>query len=188
MHRLGFKGCKMPILVEQDLQIDCVGVVHALKFDQSDKDHPEYHDMPSMPRVDFIIEADDAIYFVEVKDPGRPDAIDVGGKAFLKKVANGTLTASLIEKYVFSFFFRWAEKQLEKSVHYVFLVTLESALLQPIIDEFESVFAHRLPNTSSRWQRYPLASWQVHNMETWNRVFPNWPITRLSSAAAPQGA
>lgn len=178
----------MPILEEQDLHINCADTVHTLRFDQQDKEHPEYHDVPNMPRVDFIIETEDSIYFVEVKDPNRPDAADVGGKAFLKKVVDGSLTASLIEKYVFSFFFRWAEKQLEKSVHYVFLVTLESALLQPIIDEFERLFASRLPNTSARWQRYPLASWQVHNMETWNRVFPNWPITRLSSAAAPQGA
>ena len=92
-------------LQEDGLQIDFVGAQHAMKFDQNDPDHPEYHDLQSMPRVDFIVEIEDAIYFIEVKDPGRPDAVDVGGTKLLKKIVEGTLGASLIEKYLFPFFF-----------------------------------------------------------------------------------
>ena len=124
-------------LREDNLQIDFVGAQHAMKFDQNNPDQPDYHDLQNMPRVDFIVEMEDAIYFIEVKDPGRPDAIDVGGTKLLKKIVEGTLEASLIEKYLFSFFFRWAERRLEKSVHYVSLITLESPLLQPIIDGLE---------------------------------------------------
>ena len=169
-------------LQEEDLQIDFVGAQHAMKFDQNDPSHPAYHDLQNMPRVDFIVEMDEAIYFIEVKDPGRPDAVDVGGTKLLKKIVEGTLESSLIEKYLFSFFFRWAECRLEKSVHYISLITLDSPLLQPIIDGLEKQLTN-LSKKSKRWEREPLVSCQVHNIETWGAVFPEWPITRISDAS-----
>lgn len=170
-------------LEEDGIQIDFVGAQHAMKFDQNNPGHLDYHDLQNMPRVDFIVEMEDVIYFVEVKDPGRPGAVDVGGTKLLKKIVEGTLEASLIEKYLFSFFFRWAECRLEKSVHYISLITLESPLLQPIIDGLERQLAN-FSKKSSRWNREPLASCQVHNIETWEAVFPDWPVTRLPAAAA----
>lgn len=170
-------------LQEDGLKIDFVGAQHAMKFDQKDPNKPDYHDLPKMPRVDFIVEMEDAIYFIEVKDPGRPDAVDVGGTKLLKKIVEGTLEASLIEKYIFSFFFLWAECRLEKSVHYVSLITLESPLLQPIINGLEKQLSH-LSTKSVRWSREPLASFQVHNIETWTAMFPNWPVTRVPPTAA----
>lgn len=169
-------------LQEDGLQINFNGAQHVMKFDQNDPDHSEYHDLQNMPRVDFIVEMKEDIYFVEVKDPGRPDAVDISATKFLKKIETGTLEASLIEKYLFSFFFRWAERRLEKSVHYVSLITLESALLQPIIDGLEKQLIN-LSKKSVRWVRDPLASCQVHNIETWQVVFPHWPVTRLTITA-----
>lgn len=166
---------------ENGLQFDFASALHAMRFDQKNPVHPEYHDLQNMPRVDFIVEMADAIYFIEVKDPGQPGAIDVGSTKFLKKIVNGTLEASLIEKYIFSFFFRWAERRLTKSIHYVSLITLESPLLQPIIDGLERQLTN-LSKKSVRWVREPLASCQVHNLETWKVVFPYWPITRLPPA------
>lgn len=168
-------------LEENSLQIDFVGAQSAMKFDQKDPAHLEYHDLKNMPRVDFIVETKEAIYFIEVKDPGRPDAVDVGATKLLKKIVAGTLEASLIEKYIFSFFFRWAERRLEKSVHYISLITLESPMLQPISDGLERQLTH-LSKNSVRWEREPLASCQVHNLETWQAVFPDWPVTRLAAA------
>lgn len=179
----------MAKLTENGLQIDFVGVdaAHAFKFDQNDKTLPNYHDLQNMPRVDFIVELTDSIYFIEVKDPGRPDAIDIGGTKLLRKIVDGTLEASLIEKYLFSFFFRWAEDHLSKSVHYVSLITLESGLLQPIITALDTQLS-KLSARSARWIREPLASCQVHNIETWEAVFPEWPVTRLPTAPAAGGA
>lgn len=170
----------MSELQERQLKIAFVGAQHAMKFDQKKSDHPNYHDLDNMPRVDFIVEMEEDVYFIELKDPGQPDPADVGNEKFLKKMKNGTLAASLIEKYLFTFVFRWAECCLEKSVHYVTLITLESPLLQSIIDELDRKFE---PSKKSvRWQRDPLVSCQVHNMETWAAMFPDWPITRVSAA------
>ena len=167
-------------LQENDIQIDFVGAQQAMKFDQNDSDHPEYHDLQNMPRVDFIVEMKDSIYFVEVKDPGRPDAVDVGAINFLNKIEDGTLVDSLFKKYLYSFLFRWAERRLEKSVHYVSLITLDSPMLLPIIDGLERQRTI-LSTKSLRWGREPLASCQVHNIDTWHVMFPNWPVTRLSA-------
>jgi hypothetical protein len=179
MHNLGFKVHDMTILTEGGLQINFSGVRHAMKFDQNDPSLPDFHDLQNMPRVDFIVETDESIYFIEVKDPGRPDAVDVGGTKLLKKIVNGTLEASLIEKYIFSFFYRWAECCLDKTVHYVSLITFEAGELQSLIDGMERQMIN-FSKKSSRWNREPLASCQFHNIETWHAVFPQWPITRLA--------
>ncbi len=173
-------------LAENDLEIDFTNVATALKFDQKDAALADFHDINAMPRVDFIVEFNNEIYFVEIKDPGQPNPADVGNTKLLKKIANGTLEASLIEKYLYSFFYRWAEDKLQKSVHYLCLITLESPMLPPITEGLEKQLK-LLASTSSRWIRNPLASCQVHNIDTWNAVFPHWPVNRLSSFA-PAGA
>lgn len=166
-------------LREEGLEIDFTNAKYSLKFDQSDPAYPDYHDLNNMPRVDFVVELEDSIYFIEVKDPGRPDAVDVGGTKLLKKIENGTLEASLIEKYLFSFFFRWAENKLDKSVHYISLITLEGPMLSPLLDKLEKQLA-LLANPSRRWSRLPLVSCQIHNIETWQAVFPDWPVRRIA--------
>ena len=177
----------MTKLKEDGLEIDFTDALHTLKFDQNDPNHPEYHDLQNMPRVDFVVELQDSIFFIEVKDPGRPDAVDSGGTKLLKKIEAGTLEASLVEKYLFTFFFRWAEDRLSKSVHYVSLITLESPMLPPLVDRLEKLLAELLKK-SVRWTRLPLASCQVHNIETWSAVFPLWPVTRITEASAAGGA
>ena len=124
----------MKKLEEGGLEIEFTNAQSTLKFDQNDMAHADFHDLQNMPRVDFIVELPEAIFFVELKDPGQPDAIDDSGSRFLKKIENGTLEASLIEKYLFSFFFRWAENELDKSIHYICLITIESPMLQQIED------------------------------------------------------
>jgi len=176
----------MSKLRENALEIDFTGALHAMKFDQNDPAQPAYHDLQNMPRVDFVVELQDSIYFIEVKDPGRPDAVDIGGTKLLKKIVSGTLEASLIEKYLFTFFFRWAEDRLNKSVHYISLITLESAMLLTISDGIEKQLS-LLSKKSSRWTRLPLASCQVHNIDTWAAVFPRWPVTRITESVDPQG-
>ncbi len=170
-------------LDEDGLQIDFTDAIEALKFDQSDPALADFHDIGTMPRVDFVVEMEHEIYFIEIKDPGRPNAIDVGAKKLLKKIENGTLEASLIEKYLFTFFFRWAENKLHKSVHYICLITLDSPELLPLTERLEKQLDHFLHN-SARWIRKPLASCQVHNIETWTGVYPNWPVKRLSAVTA----
>lgn len=170
-------------LEEDGIQIDFVDAINALKFDQNDPALANFHDIGIMPRVDFVVEMEHEIFFIELKDPGRPNAVDVGSTKLLKKIQDGTLESSLIEKYLFTFFFRWAENKLNKSVHYICLITLESPQLLPLTERLEKQLDHFF-SKSVRWVRKPLASCQVHNIETWTGVFPNWPVKRLMAAPA----
>jgi len=168
------------ILVEGDLQINFTNAMQVLKFDQPDKNHAEYHDISKMPRVDFIIECIDSIFFIEIKDTSVPNAADVGNQKFWQKVSDATLNKSLVEKYLYTFFFRWAECSLEKSVHYVSLITIESALLNLVVDPLNKSMKH-FSQKSTRWSRDPLVVCEVHNLETWKMRYPQWPVARLSA-------
>ncbi len=169
-------------LEELDLSISFKdAVVQPLKFDQRDPNHAEYHDLASMPRVDFIVELDSDVYFIELKDTNRPDAADPSGATFMKKIASGKVEQSLAEKYLYTFFFRWAEGQLNKHVHYVCLITLEDPMVNILADDLNITLRHLL-TPSKRWLKKPLASCQIHTLQSWAEVFPDWTIRRLSNA------
>lgn len=167
-------------LRERDIEIDFTDALSALIFDQTDPDIPEFHDFRNMPRVDFIVELPSSIFFIEIKDPGRAGLEDTDTARFLRKLEDGKLEDSLVNKYICTFLFRWAERKLEKSVHFVILTSLDEALIPNLNDALEKRFAPILKK-SSRWERMPLGSCQVHSLRTWEEVYPTWPVTRLGT-------
>ncbi len=170
-------------LRERDIEIEFTDALDGLVFDQMDSSQPNYHGIGEMCRVDFIVEFDDAIVFVEVKDPENSNAQTKGLKRFHKQLNDGTLSFKFASKFIDSFFYRWAEDKLPKTVHYLSLVTLESALLPNFSDEIARQLSP-VGKSSVRWQRHPVQNCQVFNIETWNENFPKWPVTRLAAAAA----
>lgn len=170
-------------LRERDIEIDFTNAIDTLVFDQMKSGQPNYHGIGEMHRVDFIVELDEAILFVEVKDPGNPKAQEKGLKKFRDELNDGTLSSTFASKFIDSFFYRWAEDKLPKTVHYISLVTLEGEVLPNFSDEI----AKKLPpagKSSPRWQRHPVQNCQVFNLETWNENFPKWPVTRVATVAA----
>lgn len=170
-------------LRERDIEIDFTNAIDTLVFDQMKADQPNYHGIGEMHRVDFIVELEEAILFVEVKDPDNPKAQEKGLKKFRDELNDGTLSSTFASKFIDSFFYRWAEDKLSKTVHYLSLVTLESEVLPNFSDEI----AKKLPpvgKVSPRWGRHPVQNCQVFNLETWNENFPKWPVTRVAAVAA----
>ncbi len=158
-------------LSERDLEIDFTNAIVGFVFDQLEPELPNFHGVSEMHRVDFVVEFEDAIVFVEVKDPANPRTQDEGLKKFHAELNDGTLSSTFAAKFMDSFVYRWAEKQINKPVHYISLVTLEAALLLNLTDEI----AKKLPPTGkpvARWQRAFLENCQVFNIETWNENFP----------------
>ncbi|MGT2469631.1 hypothetical protein [Paraburkholderia terrae] len=128
-------------LRERDIEIDFTDAIDSLVFDQMRAEQPNYHGIGEMHRVDFIVELDEAILFVEVKDPGNPKAQEKGLKKFRTQLNDGTLSSTFASKFIDSFFYRWAENRLSKTVHYLSLVTLEGEVLPNFSDEI----AKKLP-------------------------------------------
>lgn len=172
-------------LSEGDLEINFTNALEpgSLKFDQMNPTLPNFHGISAMHRVDFIVEFEEAVVFVEVKDPGNPRAQEQGLKKFYNELKDGMLSSTFVSKFLDSFVYRWAEDKINKPVYYISLVTLETALLLNLSDEV----ARKLPPKGKpvvRWQRAFFENCQIFNIETWNENFPSWPVTRISTAAA----
>jgi len=170
-------------LRERDLEIEFTDALDGLVFDQMKPKQPNFHGISEMHRVDFVVEFDDAIIFVEIKDPSNPNAQTRELKKFQKELNDGTLSSTFASKFIDSFFYRWAEDKLSKKVHYLSLVTLDSALLPNLSDEIAKKISPA-DKSSSRWKRHPVETCQVFNIETWNENFPKWPVSRLALTAA----
>ena len=169
-------------LRERDLEIDFTNAIDAIVFDQMKEDQPGYHGIGQMHRVDFVVELEDAILFVEVKDPGNPKAKAEGLAKFHGELQDGTLSDTFAAKFIDTFLYRWAEECLQKPVHYISLVTLEDNELLP---NFSDEIAKKLPpmgKSVPRWKRQLVENCQVFNIELWNASFPKWPAARVAMA------
>ena len=169
-------------LAERDLSFDFTNAVDGLIFDQMKPTLPNFHGISVMHRVDFVVEMVEAWVFVEVKDPGNPNAQAKGLAKFFGELNDGTLSGTFAAKFIDSFVYRWAEGKVNKPIHYISLVTLEPALLLSLSDEI----AKKLPPMgmpTPRWQRQLVENCQVFNIDTWNENFPKWPVTRLSASS-----
>lgn len=168
------------ILMERDLEFNFTDAIEAIVFDEmTDKGLPNYHGIGAMHRVDFVVELDNAILFVEVKDPNNPNARDKQKRKFLKEVNEGILSSTFASKYMDSFIYRWAENKTSKPIHYINLVTLEEELLGNLTDEITAKLPpmnHDIP----RWQRQVVNNVQVFNIDSWNASFPKWPVRRIA--------
>lgn len=170
-------------LRERDLEIDFTDAIDAVVFDQMKPGQPSYHGIGQMHRVDFVVELEKAILFVEVKDPGNPKAQPEGLAKFNCELQDGTLSDTFAAKFIDTFLYRWAEECLDKPVHYVSLVTLEDSELLP---NFSDEIARKLPpmgRAVPRWRRQLVENCQVFNIELWNQNFPKWPVRRLQAKA-----
>ena len=175
-------------LRERDLEIDFTDAIDAIVFDQMKADQPDYHGVGQMHRVDFVVEVEDAILFVEVKDPGNPKAQAEGLAKFHGELQDGTLGDTFAAKFIDTFLYRWAEECLHKPVHYISLVTLEDSELLP---SFSDEIAKKLPpmgKSVPRWKRQLVENCQVFNIELWNQEFPKWPAARIQVTSAKRHA
>ena len=92
-------------LRERDLEIDFTNAVDAVVFDQMKADKPHYHGIGQMHRVDFVVELEEAILFVEVKDPGNPKAQAEGLAKFFGELQDGTLGNTFAAKFIDTFLY-----------------------------------------------------------------------------------
>ncbi len=167
-------------LRENDLEIEFTDAIDGFVFDQMDASQPNYHGIDEMHRVDFIVEFDEAIVFLEIKDPDNPKAQAKGLEKFYSELNSGKLSSTFANKFIDSFLYRWAEEKVHKPIHYLNLVTLDAELLPNFSDEISK----KLPPMGkdiSRWKRQLVENCQVFNIETWNENFPKWRVSRLSA-------
>ena len=94
----------MTTLTEGNLRITFPGAMNVRKFDS-----PESHGLTHcMKAVDFIVEDDDRVLFIEFKDPDHPRATDEEKERFVESFRSGRLDEDLKYKYRDSLLYEWA--------------------------------------------------------------------------------
>jgi hypothetical protein len=165
---------------------DFTDALDAFVFDEKDKMKSTYHGQP-MKAVDIVAEFPNAYVFVEMKDfhdPASYDIMDLTSEEDLKAKRAGFkwLKNYLKYKYRDSYLFRYAEKKVDKPIHYICLLTFDNALNTAIRKALQKELPVGL--ASRRWKQEIVKSCQVVNVAKWNENFPKWPVSHASTEGA----
>jgi hypothetical protein len=170
------------VLEENDILIDFKHVVKGEKFDD-DSTHGLSH---CMKAVDFIIETDTKILFVEIKDPQNPKAQIKDKNKFLESLQSGTLIRnSLTTKARDTFLYRLglnALPYISKPIHYYVLInleTLDGAQLLNLTDRLRAAIPTIGPNNVP-WKNPFISECAIFNLKTWKEQFPYFQACRKS--------
>jgi len=169
----------MKVLAERDLQISLPAGVIGRKFDDGASHGLSY----CMKAVDFIVELDDRILFIELKDPDDPAAVPERQKLFMEEFRSGALDNKLKAKYRDSFLYEWGSGRAAKPIYYLVLIgasTLSEAELLSRTDALRRQIPEMGPGDKP-WKKQFVAGCAVMNIEAWNKALPHYPVSRLSA-------
>lgn len=165
---------------------DFTDALQAFIFDEKDRDKPTYHGQP-MKAVDIVAEFEEAYVYVEIKDFHDPEMYDKGlgsgDEEVMERRDNFKRLKNYLKyKYRDSYLYRHAEHKVEKPIHYVCLLSFDSALNVAM----KKALQRELPVgvASGRWKQEIVKSCQVVNLEKWNEAFPKWPVNKIAAGAA----
>ncbi|WP_147476896.1 hypothetical protein [Vandammella animalimorsus] len=170
----------MTFLQEQDLQLALPAGTSGKKFDT-----PENHGLSyCMKAVDFIVELQDKLIFIEFKDPEHPSATSEKKEEFIKKFLSEGLDKDLVAKYRDSFLFTWASGNLKKPIHYLVLIA-SSALTDADLLARTEALRRKLPERGpggKEWKKPLITHCAVMNIAVWNKMLPQFPVSRVGAS------
>lgn len=148
------------------------------KFD--DNNHGLSH---CMKAVDFVVELDDKIIFVELKDIDSPAASENKDKTkFLAKILSGGIDSDLQYKYRDSYLYELASGRANKPIYYYVLIgakTLSDVDLLARTDALKRNLPVHGAN-SKPWKNPFVTGCAVMNLLAWNKALPMYPASRVS--------
>lgn len=168
----------MPIIGEDYLQIQFPEGVSTRKFDNTDS-HGLSH---CMKAVDYIVELEDRILFIEFKDPENPNAQAKNREEFIKNFRSGQIDNDLKTKFRDTFLYEWASGRADKPIHYLVLIgaqTLSKTELLTRTEALKRLIPINGPNGEA-WKKPFVAGCAVMNLATWNNRWPQYPASRIS--------
>ena len=167
----------MTTLKEGNLQITFPRGANVRKFD-SQESHGLTH---CMKAVDFIVEDDDRVLFIEFKDPDHPHARDKAKEKFIKRFRSGKLINDLKYKYRDSFLYEWMSGSARKPVYYWILIGMDRLTEAELLARTDDL-KRKLPlygPQSEAWTQPICAGCMIFNIRTWNRNLPDFPVLRI---------
>lgn len=146
-----------------------------------------------MKFVDLVIERDEDILLVEIKDPSNKDVPVSERASYFRRLSdNSILTQELTPKVRGSYTFLHLMERDAKPFKYVVLLGLDAfnpAQQQALLTGFKDrLLADIRCETDMPWRRQHIADCVVLSVNIWNKIFADWPVTRVSAAAAIEEA
>jgi hypothetical protein len=144
-----------------------------------------------MKFVDLIIERDADVLLVEIKDPSHSKSPDKEKNGYLKRLSdNSVLTQELTPKARDSYSFLHLMEKDRKPFKYIVLIGLDAfdpIQQKAVLTGFKDrLMADIRCEAYEAWKRKHIADCVVLSVDSWNKLFPDWPVTRL--ATVPGGA
>ena len=140
-----------------------------------------------MALVDCVIERENDILLVEIKDPSDTRGNEKERKRYLKRLQEGSvITDELTPKIRDSFTFLHLMYRDQKELKYIVLLGLEEydeTTNKALLGNFKDQLLNNIKQeTVIPWKNFYLKDCVVMTVEIWNRVFTQWPVTRVSQA------
>ena len=141
-----------------------------------------------MKFVDLVIERDADVLLVEIEDPSHSKSPDKEQNSYLKRLSdNSVLTQELTPKARDSYSFLHLMERDGKPFKYIVLIGLDAfdpSQQKAVLAGFKDrLMADIRCEAYEAWKRKHIADCAVLSVETWNKNFPKWPVTRLAAAA-----
>jgi hypothetical protein len=142
-----------------------------------------------MKFVDLVIERDEDVLLVEIKDPSNKRAPVAAQQDYFKRLSdNSILTQELTPKARGSYTFLHLMERDAKPFKYVVLLgvdTFDSEQQKALLTGFKDrLLADIRCETDTPWRRQHIADCVVLSVDIWNKTFSDWPVTRVLAAPA----
>ncbi len=139
-----------------------------------------------MKFVDLVIEREQDILLVEIKDPSHSRSRDKERNAYLKRLAdNSLLSQELTPKARDSYLYLHLMERDHKPLTYVVLLGLDAFdpnVQKAVMTGFKDrLLASIREESFEAWRRKHIADCVVLSVESWNQRFPDWPLNRIEA-------
>ncbi len=163
----------MKTLQEEDLIFNVTSAVSAVKFD----DNAIHGTKSTMKRVDIIIEKDDKVIFLEVKDPDMPGAVNPN--KLKQDLQGGSLIPELAGKYRDSLLFTRLRGGYDKPINYVVLISM-ACLDDALILNKTDVLRSAIPVSHRQWNHDSASSCVILKLDAYKKAFGDHSVWRAS--------
>ncbi|WP_041313079.1 hypothetical protein [Heliomicrobium modesticaldum] len=164
------------IFRENQLEFNFTGALSVEKLDQPGQTLPE-----GMKFVDFVVETEDSVLLIEVKDPSNTHALQQTRVEFINRMHSDTLVVKeLVPKCRDSYTYLHLMERDGKPFTYIVLICLENLNFDPrLLPVVTTKLRARLNKEGEQpWRRTYISNCQIIDCERWNRVMP-YPVKRV---------
>lgn len=139
--------------------------------------------------VDLVIERDEDVLIVEIKDPSDTKAKEKQQKQYIKRLENGSvITDELTPKARDSYTFLHLMERDDKPIKYIVLLGLDAfddTTQNAVLANFKDRLLGQIrKETVLPWKKEHIKDCAVMTIETWNQRFNQWQIIRVPETGA----